>query len=552
MNKYGKKIVVALVIVFGFVMFYGFIAWRAGVRNQHEYDRIVTGTWRSAEDMRGLVDNLVKFRKDFVPAFLPEHLWDEEFCAATVVTAVNFIAGKKILNEAPAWKLSRTNTILNEVYSRPNEDFTWETAADGTHLLKENFDRPIWLSNVLREHMVNGTTKKLFLVGYHYNMTQNAEKVWAAKADRNTHVMLLLGRYDGKWYGYHMLHDRGADVTHPFQIVSLSDEEMTKEFNIMYVWEILGTDLASKGSAIMFAQDVSPYTNVKAINALPGMNKVNIALFGDTDQFPRIVKETDGIYAIAQRRDDYRPAALLGFVGTIPIRYHAGKTESGDRTAYGLRGQCVEFANRYLVETKGFKNLSKTGDADSYFYEAAPKGLTAFHNGGMLKPETGDLIVFDRDSAGGDPGHVAIITAVRGDAVCIAQQNGHPWHMCLKMVSAGNSWVVADYNKELKCLGWSRIAPTKVPEAIITAEGAKEVTIVAPTPKPAPAVETTRVIKTQKVARGLRNTVRAVVARTPGANLKASFACNDWDFSKEATLKIFVGQTWKVCAWAEK
>jgi hypothetical protein len=549
--KYGKKIVNAMIVVLTFVMCYGFIAWRAGVRNVREYDRIVTDVQRSAEDMRGLVDNLVKFHKDFVPAFLPQHLWCDEFCAASVVTAVNFTTGKKILKEGPAWMLSRVNKEnLTEVYSRPNEDFAWETIADGTHQLKENFDRPIWLSNVLREHMVNGTTNKLFIVGYHYSLTHNAEKVWAAKADRNTHVMLLLGRYDGKWYGYHMLHDHDADTTHPFLIAELSDEEMTKKFNITNIWGVSGTDLASKGSAIMFAQDLSPYTEVKAINALPGMSKVNIALFGDTDQFPRIVKETDGVYAIAQRRDDYKPASLLGFVGTIPIRYHTGATDSNDRTAYGQRGQCVEFANRYLVDVMGFKNLTKTGNADSYFYEATPKGLKAFHNGSATKPEVGDLIIFDRDSVGSDPGHIAAITEVRDDAVCIAQQNGHPWHQCLKMTRLGDTWSVAGYSKQLACVGWSRIA-SKVPEVVVKVEE-KEVAIVAPTPKPAPAVETTRVIKTQKVARGLRNTVRAVVARTPGANLKASFACNDWDFSKEATHKIFVGQTWKVCAWTDK
>lgn len=336
-----------------------------------------------------------------------------------------------------------------------------------------------------------------------------------------------------------MLHDKVDDKTYPFRIESLSDEEMTKKFDIMYIWEVDDTVLAETGSPIAFAQDLSAYNTVKWINAMPGLKKVNVALFGDLDQFPRIVKQVDGVYPIARPRNDYKPGDLLGFVGATPIRFHSGDTDEKDRTPFGQTGQCVEFANHYLVQEQGFKNLTYNGGADSYFYTAVLKDLKAFANGGTEKPQIGDLIVFDTDSLGEDPGHVAVISEVRDNEVCIAQQNAHPWHTCVRMENSMQTWHVEPSDKK-PCLGWSRIT-SKV----------KEIAIVAPTPIPAPAVETTRIIKMQKVARGLRNnTVSAVVARTPGANLKASFVCNDWDFSTEATHKIYVGQVWKVCAWS--
>lgn len=194
-----NNILVAVSVVLTLVITYGIIAKWAGNRNTRQYESVVTGSQRSAEDMRGLQTNLVKFRKDFVPAFLPQHLWGQELCSAVVVTAVNFITGKPTLKDGPAWKFSRVNAgRIKEVYSRPFEtDFKWKTLNDGSHQLTEVFDRPIWLSKVLP--MVNGTTDRLYVVGYHYSLTQNDEKLWDARSDAglNTHVMLLLGRYDG-------------------------------------------------------------------------------------------------------------------------------------------------------------------------------------------------------------------------------------------------------------------------------------------------------------------------------------------------------------------
>lgn len=512
----------------------------AGSRNVLFYEKVVTGRKHSPEDMRGLVDNLMKFRKDLVPAFLPQYLWGEEYCAATVITAVNFITGKRTLAEAAAWKFSRVNTDrVTQVYSRPADDFEWKTLDDGTHQLQERFDRPIWLSRVLP--LVNGTTDRLYVVGYHYSQTRNDEKLWDAHADLNTHMMLLLGRYDGSWYGYHMLHDRIGDVTYPFRIETLSDN-MTKWFDIMYIWEVHDTQLAVEGSPKAFVQELSSYARVKRVLSLPGFKKVNVLLWGDYDQFPRIENGPSGVYDVAYGREEYRIGELLGFVDSVPIRFHVGSS-NGKRSAYGLVGQCVEFANRYLAEVQDFKNLVRTGDADSYFYRASEKGLQPYANGGVEKPAVGDLMVFDPDAFGGNPGHVAVVTTIDEYGVWIAQQNVRPWHVNLTLTSDANGhWSVGTFTPELPCVGWSRI-PTEAPAP----DSAK-----APPNGSTTAKDATRLIKIQTVKRGLRHTVRAVVARTPGADLRASFACNGWDFGKEARHKIYPGQTWNVCAWASE
>ena len=538
------KITGAATILLLLIAFYGIVEWRARNENQRQYDAVVAGVQRSDADMRGLIDRLVQFRKEFVPAFLPQHLWSDEYCAATIVTAVNFLTGTRTLEDGAAWQFSRINAPrLKKLYERP-QDFAFEQTEKGAHRLVETFDRPMRLSEILAAQMSGGTTDRIVIVGYHYRQTQSDEKLWRAKADLNTHLMLLLGRYDGTWYGYHMLHDQIGDVIYPFRIDSVSDY-MPDWFDIVYLWEVFGTELAPHGSALAFAQDLSSYHRAKFVNQLPGFGRANVALLGDTDQFPRIVEEIDGVYPIvAETRETFARGMLLGFAGSASIRYNRGRSTEADRGDFGLRGQCVEFANRFLSQVTKFKNMSRTGDADTYFFSAVAKGLAPFANGSTEKPMVGDLIVFDGGLTDRNPGHVAVVTVVKDDAVCIAQQNAHPWHQCLPLVQNSNGgWTVAAFDEKLPCAGWTRVpqlvSERKPPEP--TAEPK------ATTPPPAP--RDTTIIKLQKVRKGLQHTVRAVVARTPGADLVATFACNGWDFTREATHKVIPGQIYKVCTW---
>ncbi|MBI4256823.1 hypothetical protein HY626_02075 [Candidatus Uhrbacteria bacterium] len=73
--------------------------------------------------------------------------------------------------------------------------------------------------------------------------------------------------------------------------------------------------------------------------------------------------------------------------GTILGEHHGVTVHAygwGDsvRGEYGLEYECVELVNRYYVQVLGHRNLTKTGDADTYFWDAKAKMLQAFPNGG--------------------------------------------------------------------------------------------------------------------------------------------------------------------------
>jgi hypothetical protein len=105
--------------------------------------------------------------------------------------------------------------------------------------------------------------------------------------------------------------------------------------------------------------------------------------------------------------------------------------EVGDitRNGYGYAYQCVEYVNRYYM-VQFSRNMIGTGNADSYFWNAASKGLVSYKNGGATAPKVNDILVFDGDNRlGGSLGHVAIITDLESNesgqitALWIIQQN---------------------------------------------------------------------------------------------------------------------------------
>ena len=133
-----------------------------------------------------------------------------------------------------------------------------------------------------------------------------------------------------------------------------------------------------------------------------------------------------------QMHDGYRPAGLglphgaeLGTHRGVAVRAHVVNIR-GD---YGLQHQCVELINRYYAVELGHRNMTRTGHADSYYWNAAEKDLVAFSNGGPTAPEVDDILVFDGGNNDGDPGHVAIVTEVtlpvddRPGHVVFIQQN---------------------------------------------------------------------------------------------------------------------------------
>lgn len=157
-------------------------------------------------------------------------------------------------------------------------------------------------------------------------------------------------------------------------------------------------------------------------------------------------------------RPEPQRGAVLAVHDGVPIFHQSGADVRGK---FGLEFECVEFVNRWLV-SHGFKNLTRTGDARSYFDQAAAKGLVPYPNGRLEPPKWGDVIVFS--SSVQPAGHVGIVVAVNNRSIWIAQQNATirlgpfvrplPYER-LPLRQKNGGWVV--YSRPpLTCLGWAR------------------------------------------------------------------------------------------------
>lgn len=132
--------------------------------------------------------------------------------------------------------------------------------------------------------------------------------------------------------------------------------------------------------------------------------------------------------------------------------------------------QCVEFINRFYAKKLHFKNMTRTGDADSYFWNATEKGLVAFANGSSTPPRMYDILVFDKSDHDGIPGHVAIISGVdlAHGTINVVQQNSvaKRYEGLLKKViskesfpiekNAQGEWFMPTQRNRLPVAGWSR------------------------------------------------------------------------------------------------
>lgn len=103
-----------------------------------------------------------------------------------------------------------------------------------------------------------------------------------------------------------------------------------------------------------------------------------------------------------------------------------GHHYSEDGYYYGEKWQCVEFVKRFYYDSKGYRIPDIFGNAKDFYDPAVAqgklnhrRGLLQFRNGGNVRPEVDDLLVF----TSGKYGHVAIVTAVNEDSIEIIQQN---------------------------------------------------------------------------------------------------------------------------------
>lgn len=149
--------------------------------------------------------------------------------------------------------------------------------------------------------------------------------------------------------------------------------------------------------------------------------------------------------------------------GVTVHAYGWGDSVRGD---YGLEYECVELVNRYYVQVLGHRNLTRTGDADSYFWSATAKGLKAFPNSGPVAPAVHDILVFDGGPEDGSVGHVAIIVEVTDSGVTFIEQNmkvftDHAfekdvWKDTLPLQHVDGEWFVDHGLYPFPIAGWSR------------------------------------------------------------------------------------------------
>jgi|GEM_PF-2341837 hypothetical protein len=155
------------------------------------------------------------------------------------------------------------------------------------------------------------------------------------------------------------------------------------------------------------------------------------------------------------------------------------------RGRYGLEYQCVELVNRFYAVKLGHKNMTKHGDADSYFWDPwsrqlaeeqgvqpldlPDKGLVAYENGGQEPPKQYDILVFDGGNSDGSVGHVALIAEVdhRQNTLRIVQQNTpqtryyilrhYRWQdeLSFSRTKTGG-WYVSEGDFSIPVAGWSR------------------------------------------------------------------------------------------------
>lgn len=149
---------------------------------------------------------------------------------------------------------------------------------------------------------------------------------------------------------------------------------------------------------------------------------------------------------------------------SVPIYYNGlfyarsyGENYSNDGYYYGYRWQCVEYVKRFYYDAKNHSMPDGYGNAKDFFDENLEDGmlnerrnLIQYKNGGTIKPQEDDLIVFNDTKYG----HVAIVTKVTDKYVEVIQQNvyGKPREKH-KLVKKNDMYFVGDKHKPA---GWLR------------------------------------------------------------------------------------------------
>ncbi len=127
---------------------------------------------------------------------------------------------------------------------------------------------------------------------------------------------------------------------------------------------------------------------------------------------------------IGQEVDNFKGVAV--YYNGIDYEQSHGQYYSSDGYYYGNKWQCVEYVKRYYFQVKDHRMPDVMGNAKDFFDPLTlqgklnqRRGLVQYRNGGGVKPQVDDMVVFTDSKYG----HVAIVTEVTENSVEIIQQN---------------------------------------------------------------------------------------------------------------------------------
>ncbi len=447
-------------VLAGIVLLTVYTGYRLGKSEiEEEWDEKVAGR-RSPEEMRGLIDNMIYYRDVYVPKFIPMGLWDDELCAAAVINAASYIIGEEVLKTTSAWTFSQVNKDKIKLMYDRSEDFEIQ----GNKIV-ELKDSSVCLSCLL--HTVGRglelTQDAIYIVGYHYKETRSDRIILRDNADLNSHLMLILGRHDRTWWGYHLVHDLEKPADDPFLIQDVG-EDLPPKFDVVYIWQVKGTKMPRSAVPVMLFSNTPRYSEVQGLIGRAGKGRfgymVDTALtkrFTKGDHFPHVLP-ISGTIIEAKPPDIKRcwHGQIIGLYNGVSIHCHLTQKYT-KKSDFGQEFQCPEFVNRYYKERLGHRNMTGTGHADTYYYASKAKGLLRYPNGSDIPPQVDDILVFDPEGKDdSDPGHVAIVYRVTNKEVCLVHQNWRPWRLCLPLEQKEGGWYVGSIQQDLPCVGWVR------------------------------------------------------------------------------------------------
>ncbi len=281
---------------------------RERTQREAEMAEVSSATPRAPAEIRGLENNMIRDHLrglDNAPALIPDSMRDDAACAGAVVAMTNFlIGGEPRLRSTSAWTFGRDNPTTTElIWDRGHLDF--RVAEDR---ITEEHDR-MWQFARFRRFQEIGagasrTSARMYVLGYKYKRTLADSKILMALrgdgAERvgfNSHLVLLLGRMDGHWWGYHFFHDPDAPTASPFRVDAVDDRYFTDRFDLVRIWEVNGVALGLEEAPIAMVNHSRPYTAIRPYlgwaNRLGDrasffVDTAMMGFFGDSRQFPTV------------------------------------------------------------------------------------------------------------------------------------------------------------------------------------------------------------------------------------------------------------------------